>query len=161
LIVAFAIISAFFIVNLFEKNRYLYIFIVCFCCLQIFINISKKTSSDSNLGYIEDIKTNKQMINFCVENKFLNKNIYADFLMITYLSNPYCGYITEQQKFSQSNFDNDKNEDLYIFSNIELLKNNKANIEFYKKIKTSTNLRLIKRFESDFSWTEIYETIKQ
>ena len=161
LIIAFVIISAFFIVNLFEKNRHLNIFIICFFCLQIFINISKKSSSDSNLGYIEDIKTNKQMINFCVENKFLNKNIYADFLMATYLSNPYCGYITEQQKFSQSNFENDKNEDLYIFSNIELLKNNKANIEFYKKIKTSTNLRLIKRFESDFSWTEIYETIKQ
>ena len=161
LVISFVIISAFFIGNLLEKKAHLIFFIICFCCIQIFINISRKSSSDSNLGYVEDIKTNMQMVNYCVENKFQNKNIYANFLIATYLSNSYCGYINEQQKFPLSNFGNNQKSDLYIFSNMELLKNNKAQINFYKKIKSSTNIRLLKRFESKFSWTEIYETIKQ
>ena len=80
--------------------------------------------------------------------------------MTTSLSNPYCGYLTEQKKFPNTSSKIDTNADLFIFSSMELLKENKKQIEDYKKINSSKTIRLLKRFESKFSWTEIYESIR-
>ena len=94
------------------------------------------------------------MVNYCVENNFRDKKIFAHFLMLGNLSNPYCGYLSEGQKFTNVNSTFDENTDICIFSNME-------GIEEYKKIKTSANLKLLKRFESKQAWSEIYEVIRK
>ena len=69
------------------------------------------------------------------------------------LSKPYSGYITEQQRFSKASPEINSNTELFIFSSMEQL-------EDYKKIKSTINIQLLKRFESKNSWTEIYEPVK-
>jgi 4-amino-4-deoxy-L-arabinose transferase-like glycosyltransferase len=160
IIVPFIIAASFFIINIFTKKIYLFAFIIGFICLQIIVYFPRQKSSDCNLGYVEDIKTNMQMVKFCVTNKFQNKKIYANFLMAINLSNPYCGYLSEQQKFSNTSSKVDTNTELFIFSSMEQLKDNKEQLEDYKKIKSLKSIRLLKGFESNFSWTEIYGPIK-
>jgi 4-amino-4-deoxy-L-arabinose transferase-like glycosyltransferase len=160
IIIPFIITASFFVAEIFTKKTYLFTFIIVFFILQVTINYTYSISSDCNLGYKEDIKTNMQMVKFCVDNKYQNKKIYTNFLMATELSNPYSGYLSEQQKFSNFGSIIDTNTEFFIFSNMEQLKENKEQIENYKKIKSSKGFRLLKRYESKFSWTEIYETLK-
>ena len=51
----------------------------------------------------------------------------------------------------------DKNSELCIFSSHEP---SKKWANYKRRIKSSTNLKLIKRFESEQAWAEIYEVIK-
>jgi 4-amino-4-deoxy-L-arabinose transferase-like glycosyltransferase len=161
IIIPFIIMASFFIINFFTKKTYLFLFILGILCLQLFVFIPKEKSSDCSLGYTQDIKTSKQMVEYCVDNNFQNKSIFANFLMTVNLSNPYSGYITEQHRFPNTSSKIDNNTELYIFSSMELLKENKEQIDAYNKIKSSKTIRLLKRFESKFSWTEIYGPTKQ
>lgn len=153
-IVPFVIMASYFIITVFTKKIIVFAFISLFCFLQLCVFLPKKESGDCSLGYTNDIKTSKNMVDFCVQNNFRNKKIYANFLMNTYLSNPYSGYISEQQKFYNINCIFDDEKELFIISNIELS-------DKYDLLKTSENFRLLKRFQSQQSWMEIYEKLDE
>lgn len=148
----FVIITAYLIHATFKKI-FLYGFVVAVIAVQLFIQMPKKTSSDHNLGYAESIKTHQEMVEYCLENKFRNKKIFTHFLMIGNLQNPYCGYITDDQKFSDVSTVFTDSTDLCIFSNME-------GKEDYEALKKTGKLKLLKRFESCQAWSEIYEVKK-
>ncbi|MFA4852137.1 MAG: glycosyltransferase family 39 protein [Bacteroidales bacterium] len=150
----FMIITAYLVFSTFSKKIFLFAFIASVVIVQIFIFLPKKTNSDHNLGYVEPVKTHRQMVNYCIENNFQKKKIFTHFLMLGNLKNPYCGYLSEDQKFTNVSSTFDKTTELCIFSNME-------GADEYKQIKKSANLKLLKRFESKQAWSEIYEVVKK
>ena len=153
MIAPFVIITAYLVYSTFKKFL-LYGFVVAVIFVQLFIHLPKKTSSDHNLGYAESIKTHQEMVNYCIQNHFENKKIYTHFLMLGNLQNPYCGYISDDQKFSDVTTAFTDSTDLCIFSNME-------GKEDYESLKKTKKLKLLKRFESCQAWSEIYEVIKK
>ena len=146
----FAIITAFLLNEVIKKKIFLYITIAAFSIIQITIHIPKRTSSDHNLGYADAVKTHQQMVSYCIENNFRDKKIFTHFLMLNNLENPYCGYLSNDQKFSDVSSTLDSNTAICIFSNME-------GKEDYEKIKAEGKFILKKRFESGKAWSEIYE----
>ncbi|MFH0864982.1 MAG: hypothetical protein V1904_02220, partial [Bacteroidota bacterium] len=154
MIAPFVIITSFLIHEVIKKKILFYLVIAAYSIIQITVYIPKKTSSDHNLGYAESVKTHQQMVNYCVENKFKDKKIFTHFLMINDLTNHYCGYISESEKFSNVSSTYDDATEMCIFSNME-------GKEDYEKIKAEGKFKLLKRFESCQAWSEIYEAVKK
>jgi 4-amino-4-deoxy-L-arabinose transferase-like glycosyltransferase len=152
MIAPFVIITAYLIRTTFRKI-FLYGFVVAVIAVQLFIHLPKKTSSDHNLGYAESIKTHQEMIAYCLQNHFTNKKIFTHFLMFENLRNPYCGYISDDEKFSNATTVFTDSTDLCIFSNME-------GKEDYEALKKTGKIKLLKRFESCQAWSEIYEVKK-
>lgn len=150
----FVIITAILINEIIKKKIFVYLLILAFSILQITIHIPKKTSSDHNLGYAESVKTHQQMVKYCIENNFRDKKIFTHFLMLGNLTDPYCGYITESEKFTDVSSDYSANPEICIFSNME-------GKEDYEKIKAEGKFKLLKRFESHQAWSEIWEIENQ
>lgn len=113
-------------------------------------HINKRTNSDHNLGYANAIETHSKAIDFCVEKNLQNKKIYASFLMIHYLGNPYCGYVSKETKFNNLSGKFSDDMEYAVFSNVE----DKANYDY---LKTAKRLKLLQRFESRQAWTEVYK----
>jgi 4-amino-4-deoxy-L-arabinose transferase-like glycosyltransferase len=153
MMVPYLIIAAYFLFAAFTKRILLIVFITVVCFLQLFIFLPRKTNSDHNLGYAEAVKTHQQMVNYCIDEKYQHKKIFAHFLMRGNLTNPYCGYLTKEQIFCNVNPSFDNSTELCIFSNME-------GVDEYKKIKANKNLLLLKRFESGQAWSELYKVLK-
>lgn len=132
---------------------FLYAFIIAVCAVQLFIHIPKSNSSDNNLGYADYVRTHQQMVNYCVGNHFQKKKIFTSFLMARNLTNPYCGYLSEDNKFNDVSSGFDTKTELCIFYNIE-------NADDYKRIMASAKLHLLKRFELRKAWAEVWEVEK-
>ena len=115
--------------------------------------INIHTSSDHNLGYVDVVKVHQQTIDYCVENYWEEKNIYAYFLMEGNLLNPYCGYVSEEKKFHHVGSNMSDSTDYFIFTNVEDKEN-------YDRIKGSDSVNLLIRFEKAKAWAEIYKRVK-
>jgi len=115
--------------------------------------IPQKTSSDHNLGYADAVRTSQEFVQYCIEHQYYNKKIFTHFLMIHNLTNPYCGYINDNQKFSDVTANYSPATELCIFTNLE-------GMEDYERIKVEGRFRMIKRFETGRAWAEIYVTFK-
>ncbi len=153
MIAPFIIITSFIVFTTFSKRLFLYVFIAAVCAIQIFIHLPIKTSGDHNLGYADCVKTHQEIVNYCVYNNFQDKKIFTHFLMISNFTNPYCGYVSVNNKFLNVSSEFDNKTEMCIFSNME-------GKEDYEKIKNSFHLKLLKRFESHHAWSEVYEVIK-
>ncbi len=115
--------------------------------------INKRSSCDHNLGYADEVETNQKAIAYCEEKSLQDNIFYGNFLMERYMENPYSGYVTEDDIFSDiSGVFTDKTK-YAVFSNIE----NKDNYEF---LKTTKRLKLLERFERRNAWTEVYKVEK-
>jgi hypothetical protein len=136
-----------------KKWGFLYAFIIAVCVVQLFMNLPTRTSSDHNLGYADCVQVQQQTVDFCVENHFQDKKIFTEFLMMGNLGNPYCGYLSEDEKFRDVSSHFDANTQLCIFYNME-------GADDYKQIKASAKLQLLKRFELRQAWTEVYKVEK-
>lgn len=154
MIVPFVIIASFLLNEVIKKKIFIYLIVTAFSVIQIMIYIPQKTSSDHNLGYAESVRTHQRMVNYCIENNFRDKTIYTHFLMLHNLTDPYCGYLTESEKFPNVSSSIEDDTEICIFSNME-------GKEDYEKIKAEGKFKLLKRFESCQAWSEIWEVEKK
>lgn len=152
LIPMLSLLFAFCINKAFDFNWVPWVVLVVVAGLQ-WQEINKRTNSDHNLGYADAIETHEKAIAYCEEKELKDKIFYGYFLMERYMENPYSGYVTEDDKFTDvSGVFNDKTE-YAIFSNVE----DKENYEF---LKTTKRLKLLERFEERNAWTEVYKVEK-
>jgi 4-amino-4-deoxy-L-arabinose transferase-like glycosyltransferase len=149
MIAPFIIITVLLLNEIFKNKIYIYLIVAVYAVIQLIHYIPKKTSSDHNLGYAESVKTHQEMVKYCNVNHFNHKIIFTHFLMVHNLTNPYCGYIDDSEKFTKVSSTFTDSTELCIFSNME-------GQDECERIKSTGKLKLLKRFDSYQAWCEIY-----
>jgi len=131
-------------------KRFIYLVVIALVTSGLYNSLYKKTNADHNLGYVETVHAYQQTVDYLVSEKLKDKHFYAYFLMKENLVNPYTGYVTLEQKFTNV-FDGASDKcDYFIVSNTEGEKE-------FEVIKTQYPLELIKRIENKHVWVEIYK----
>ena len=107
--------------------------------------------SDVSIGFINTVKLHKEVVNYCENNQWQNKNIFTGFLMMQDFKEPYLGYLNNKTlPFNKVSNAKDKNYDIYIYYSIDY------DSSVYN-IKNNKDYLLIKRFENGRAWAEIYK----
>ena len=133
------------------KNKYIIVgFVVLAIGLQVPI-LNKQSNSDHNLGYLNAVKANIAMVEYCNNLKIKEKKVFTYFITREVLSNPLTGYVTEEEKYSNLGYDFSTNHDYYIFSNYDTPREQ-------WELREDTNLEFIKRFDFGHSWIELYKS---
>jgi 4-amino-4-deoxy-L-arabinose transferase-like glycosyltransferase len=115
-----------------------------------FFCIHKKAINDQTLTYMDAVKVSQDAVRFCEENNLYEKNIFANFLMRTYLTNAYCGYLSTKKPFAKVFYEFSESIDYVIVQSFE-------RENFFEPIQNDPRLKLIKRFNHGIAWSEIYE----
>ncbi len=112
--------------------------------------IHKKAINDQSLTYVDAIQVSRDAVKFCEEKNLFEKNILADFLMRTYLTNRYCGYLNTKSAFTNVSYEFSGNVDYVIILSFE-------NDNFFESIRQNPAFSLVKRFDESIAWCEIYK----
>lgn len=115
----------------------------------LYFTINKRGGDDNTLGYRGLIHVQQEMVSYCEEDSLYRKNIYTNFLMINDLTNNDLGYLKSDSTFYNVSSNLTSNTQYAIISSNELDK------PIYEEIKEKG--KLIKRFEQNGSWTELYQ----
>ena len=111
---------------------------------------TKKSNSDSDLGYVEAVKVQREMVHFCEEQNWQDKNIAASFNLIFALRNPHLGFISGEKGFTEvTNWGN--------FRDAEIFLNECTFYDYRPQLDTVKNeTELVKEFQLKQSWGEVY-----
>lgn len=146
----YLIICDYIILSVIKKYKIVSFVVFILIILFPFIyTVKTRNSSDNTLGYINNVKVHKQVVEFCEKKNWYDTGISTHFLMTFNLKNPFLGYLNSDETFKHVNTTIDENSEIVIISNIEL--NEKLEV-----IRHSKEYELIKRFEKDNAWSEIY-----
>lgn len=132
------------------KNKYLLIGFTLLAIGLQFPVLMKQSNSDHNLGYVNAVKANVEMVNFITSLQIQDKTIYADFNTQHILKNPLCGYLEKGSQLNNIVYPFSENADYYIFSNYDTPKSE-------WDLPEKHNLELIKRFENGQAWISVYK----
>ncbi len=146
----FIISTSYFIYDTFKNKRIFQILSLIITITVCFYFCTQKTlTHDHDLGYLNAVKVHKEVVQYCEKEKIYNKKILTHFLMRIDLTNPYSGYLSGQ---AFNNIVDKMSDDVEfcIFSNMEY-------IPYFDEIKKNYDLKLIKKFEKNNAWTEIYQ----
>jgi hypothetical protein len=112
-------------------------------------NIRHKTTSDHNLGFVDVIRANQSMTDYCLQQNLKDKKITAFFISRTIMTTPLSGYVNDNEVFTQMDGDY-RESDYYIVSNFDTN-------EMFLHFRESPDLVMIKRFEHGPAWIELYK----
>lgn len=132
------------------KNEFVNCIIICaITMVPMYYSFTKKSNSDSDLGYVEVVKTHQQMVKYCETQGWQNKHIAASFNMIFCLKNPDLGYVSKE-KFHNVH-------DMKNFRKAEIFINESTNYDYSNQLDTIKNETiLIKQFKMKHAWGEIF-----
>lgn len=123
--------------------------------IPLIYSFTKKSSSDSDLGYVEVVKTHQEMVKYCEEQGWQNKPIAASFNLIFCLRNPHLGYVS-----SEKGFTNITNIEKFSEAEICLIEStfydNSLLLDSIKKEK-----KLLREFKLKHAWGEIYTNLPE
>ncbi|MBN1158509.1 MAG: glycosyltransferase family 39 protein [Bacteroidales bacterium] len=109
-----------------------------------------RNESDVSLAFRDTVLMQKEVVNYAENMNWNDKLIYSSFLMQYYLSNPYLGYLDDQNEpFYEVKNLQDLPYDLYIFCSNE-------KDPFYEEVSGNNDYILVKRFERNKAWAEVY-----
>ena len=149
----YIILCVYFILNAFREYKPIALTILILVVfVKLYYTYNERMDGDCNLGYIDCVLVHKNVVSYCEQNKWQDKNIYTHFLLQQDLTNSNIGYLSDKNnvfKNVSTREEDAKNSDYCIFSSME-------NDPVYDKIKKMYNLKLIKRFEKKNCYTEIY-----
>ncbi len=108
------------------------------------------SEQDTSPGYKNTVLLQKQAVNFAEEMHWQQKPVYATFLMQYYLTIPELGYLYDKaHPFTDISNSTDKTYAVYIFCSNE-------NDPLHANIQNDRNFKLVKQFEQDCAWVEMY-----
>jgi hypothetical protein len=106
--------------------------------------------NDTSLGFKNTVLLQKQAVNFAEQMHWQEKSVYSVFLMQYYLSNPGLGYLhNAAQPFEHVSNWVENTYDLFIFCSNE-------GDPRYPEITKRPDVKLLKRFEQNSAWVEVY-----
>jgi len=111
--------------------------------------INKRSGHDHTLGYRDLIHVQTKMISYCENEGIYNREIYTRFLMLHNLTNKDLGYLNKD-----SIFFNVRNN-LTSKTEFAIVCSNELNKFFYDNLRKKGVL--IKRYEKNGCWTELYQ----
>ncbi len=114
--------------------------------------LNKRGCDDHSLGYRDLVGVQTKIVNYCEEKDLYSEGIYTHFLMRSNLTNKDLGYLKNDRIFSKVSADVAPSTTYALFSSNEL------DEQLYESVK-SKNV-LLKRFEQNGSWTELYKMKK-
>ncbi|MCG6186596.1 ArnT family glycosyltransferase [Maribellus maritimus] len=122
----------------------------------LFYTFTKKSSADSDLGYVQVVKVHQEMVKYCEEQAWQDEPIAASFNLIFCLRNPHLGYVSNGKGFSNV-VNLDKFKDAGIFINECTSYGAESQLDSIK----SEN-KMVKEFRLKHAWGEIYtnQTVK-
>ncbi len=144
----FVLVTCSFIFKVFQHKYYTLTFLLVFSALQV-RQFQKKSLHDSNLGYVDCVKTNMAMVNYCNEKGLKDKKINTFFLMTYILRDSLCGYVSKEQEYTGLMDFTDETE-YRIISNYDTE-------EKIQRWREQPNMSLVKRIETGIAWIELYE----
>jgi len=131
------------------KNTYFraaYLLIFTLCQIQY---INNKSTTDHYLGFIDAVRTNQDMVKYCLENDLRDKRIGTYFFTQVILTNKYSGYVNSDEVFTAIEGENE-NSDFFIIANYD-------SNDLLMSYRTRKDLTIIKRFERGQAWIELYK----
>ncbi|MCD6355123.1 MAG: glycosyltransferase family 39 protein, partial [Prolixibacteraceae bacterium] len=154
LLAIFTIRASVLMVQVKFRNTYLNgLLVALVTAIPLYYTFTKKTSSDSDLGYVEVVKTHQQMVKFCEEQGWQNKPIAASFNLIFALRNPHLGYVSSKEGFSDVK-NMGKFREAEIFLNESTFYDYRPQLDSIKK-----ENKLLKKFKLKHAWGEIYTNL--
>jgi 4-amino-4-deoxy-L-arabinose transferase-like glycosyltransferase len=133
------------------RNKYLLpVFLVIFSLAQIQY-IRFKNNSDHTLGFVNAVKANQSMIDYCLDNNMKDEKISVFFIQGRIMTDPLSGYIEENEVFTNLS-DKPFETDYLIVSSYDT---NDSFLNFRNK----PEMKLIKRFEFGRAWIELYKNL--
>ncbi|MGE0636663.1 MAG: ArnT family glycosyltransferase [Bacteroidia bacterium] len=109
-----------------------------------------EVSRDYSMSYLEAVTAQKKMTDYLVENKMQDKKIFANWLSVTCLTQPYAGYITAENYFPGAIDVITPEIEYCIFTNIEMNVNYDSLIMFIE-------LEPVISIEEKSTWIDIYK----
>jgi 4-amino-4-deoxy-L-arabinose transferase-like glycosyltransferase len=104
---------------------------------------------DTSLDYKKTVLIHKEAVNFVEDSIANNQSIYSFFLMHFYMADPRFGYL-KKVTAPLFKFKNIPDADIYIFCSNE-------NDPAYQDISHNESFILLKRFEKEQAWVEIFK----
>ena len=133
------------------KVKYQAVNIICIACIlsvSAYYSATKRGKGDADLGYTEFLVVHQQIVSYCEQQGWYDKEIGAGFNIQMDMSNPYAHYLSAGKTFHMNHIPGLENRDLIIYdstcSPFEMLEDEK------------NKLTLVKRFEYKNHWGEIY-----
>lgn len=117
--------------------------------ISININAQNKRSLDHSLSFRNAVDCQKQTVQYLEENNYYDASIFTHFLMRVDLEYKCAGYRSNDVPFTNILNEFDGNAQYCIFSDVEYSNE-------FDEIKSSYDLELVKRFERNHAYTEIY-----
>ncbi len=147
----FAIIAGVLIQQAKFKNKILnWLIVLAIAAVPTYYTFTKKSNSDSDLGYVETVKVHQQMVEFCEKQGWQNKPIAASFNMIFCLRNPHIGYVSSKEGFSEvTNMTKFREVEIWLFEST--FDNHRHQLDSVRNEYT-----LLKEFKLKHAWGEIY-----
>jgi hypothetical protein len=116
----------------------------------LYFTFTKKSSSDSNLGYVEVVKVHQQMVKYCEEQGWHDQPVAASFNLIFCLRNPHLSYVSSDQGFSNV-------VHLRKFREAEIFLNECTSYGLSTQLDSiKKENKLVKEFRLKHAWGEIY-----
>lgn len=138
-----------------QKNTIYWAYIILFLITQ-YPYLQKRDISDNTMGFVECVKLNQELINYCVETIPSHEPVFAIFVT-RYALGLYQGkYLTSDNAYKYLPTDiKSPQAKYYIISNIEY-----SDPLVHYSIRTNPGLKRLKRIEKDKLWAEVYQKIK-
>lgn len=103
-----------------------------------------------DMDYSPSVNTDLQMVRYCEQMGLQDKKIFTTTLIRYALNEPYTGYLSAG-KFSNVQWEFSGDTEYCIFSADEY------DSDLFSKIKKENRLELVKRFEAQYAWCELYK----
>lgn len=131
-------------------NTFKYLILIALSCICLRQSITKKKNSDADLGYVEVVHVQKEMVQYCEKIALYDTPLALSFNMIFAIREPELGYRSTKKQFTSisdwKHFDQTK---YFIY---ESTFGGSKEITDYVK----NNFTLIKSFENKHAWGYIY-----
>lgn len=125
-------------------------FIVCLLSVSGYFSATKRGNTDVDLGYTQYLVVHQQMVKYCEQQSWYDKEIGGGFNMVMSLRDGYARYLSTGKGFKTHHLPGLEDRDIIIYDStcwpVEMPENEKS------------ILTLIKRFEYKKHWGEIYST---
>ena len=121
--------------------------------IPLYYSFTKKTNSDSDLGYVEVVEVHQKMVHYCEEQGWYDKPISASFNLIFCLKDPHLGYVSTQEGFSNV-------MNLQKFRDAKIIVNECTSSVAKAQLDSINNRnKLVKEFQQEHAWGKIYTSL--
>jgi hypothetical protein len=142
------------LVQAFEaKNRLLYPVALLLIFSQAIFAFHHDRNGDDSLGFEDPIIVQRDAIRFLEDMDAYNTHILTHFLINFNMQYPVAGYLSGDKVFDNTTGGFTEFVELAVISNVELSPE-------LDSLRSNPQLELLKRFERQNAWTEIYQRKK-